>query len=171
MSHDGSRFDRLPESKTDRERADRPTRAAVTTFFDDRYGIDPDVFAPYSFWERGAGKIWAFRGDHSTPLAVEAAGIHVLRTNQRSWKLTTDGSQLLGRHAERNVLTVSDATARRFWRGEDQAVDWPGEDGYLIVARRMAGSRVPLGVGLYIDGMLRSMVPKGRQRELTATSS
>ena len=61
---------------------------------------------------------------------------------------------------------VADAEARRFVAGEDQHVDWDGDWGYLIAAHDLAGDVEPLGVGLFIDGELRSQVPKGRRRKL-----
>lgn len=164
--HVGTRFDRLPMTADERAVPERPTSTAVRAFFRDRFGIPPDRFDGYTFWERGKGKVWAFRGNYSTPLEVEALGIHLLRTRHRSWKPTTDGVQLFGRAASRNVLELADPEARRFWRGEAIDREWDGDPGYVIVARRSVGRREPLGVGLYTDGTLESMVPKGRREDV-----
>ena len=164
--NDGSRFDRLPATPAEREVAGRATREAVLDFWDERYGIDPSAFADYSFWEKGSRKLWAFRGAIDSPIAIESLGITFLRTRQEHWKSTTDAVQRFGRHATRNVLTLSREAARRFVAGEDQAIEWDGDWGYLIVAHDLAGEREPLGVGLYLHGELRSQIPKGRRREL-----
>jgi len=50
--------------------------------------------------------------------------------------------------------------------GDDQDIEWDGDWGYLIVTHDLAGEPEPVGVGLYTYGELRSMVPKGRRREL-----
>lgn len=159
----GTQYDRLPASADDRVVSDRPTREAVVSFFHERYGIPPDTFGEYSFWEKGSGKIWAFAGDAPSPIAVEALGIHVLRTNQRHWKPTTDAVQRFGRDADTHVVALTREQAIRFWRGETQSID--ASAGYVIVTHPIAGEQEPLGVGLSVRGELRSQIPKGRQRD------
>ena len=166
-TNDGSRFDRLPLTADERSVEGRATRRGVLDFWDERYAIAPEIFEGYSFWEKGGGKLWAFRGEAATPLEIEALGMTFLRTRQEHWKPTTNAVQRFGRHATENVVGLSDAEARRFVAGEDQSLDWDGDWGYLIAAHDLAGEREPLGVGLFIDGELRSQVPKGRRRDLT----
>lgn len=164
--NDGSRFDRLPATPEARSVAGRPTREAVLDWWAERYGVSRDVFDGYTFWEKGSGKLWAFRGDLPSPIAVEGLGITFLRTRQDHWKPTTNAVQRFGRHATRNVLCVTEAEARRFVAGEDQEVEHEGDWGYLIVAHELSGAIEPIGVGLYLYGELRSQVPKGRRRQL-----
>jgi NOL1/NOP2/fmu family ribosome biogenesis protein len=171
VSDTAHRFDRLPATPDDRaaDDGDQPTREEVVRFFADRYGIAPAVFEPYSFWERGKGKIWAVRGELDTPVEIEGLGMTVLRTRREHWKPTLSAAQRFGDHADRNVLVLDRAAAATFFAGEDQPVpEWDGEWGYLLVAHDLAGERAVLGVGLYIDGELRSQVPKGRRRDLRA---
>ncbi len=165
-TNDGSRFDRLPATADARTVEGRATRREVLGFWDERYAVAPETFERYSFWEKGAGKVWAFFGEMEGPLAIEALGMTFLRTRQEHWKPTTDATQRFGRHATNNVVELGRDEARRFVAGEDQRVDWDGDWGYLIAAHDVAGEREPLGVGLFIDGELRSQVPKGRRREL-----
>ena len=162
----GRRFDRLPATAAEREVPGRATRAEVVSWFDDRFGIPPDVFESHSFWEKGKGKVWILAGDHRSPIEVEGLGMTILRTRQEHWKPTTDGVQRFGHHATRNVLDLDEEQATRFIAGETQPVDWDGDWGYLICAHELAGGREPIGVGLYVRGELQSMVPKGRRRTL-----
>ena len=159
----GTRFDRLPATDAERTVEARPTREAVVDWWHDRFGVPPATFDDYTFWERGAGKVWAFRGDAPSPIEIQGLGMHVLRTDGEHWKPTTNAVQRFGTRAERNVLVVDAAAATTFVRGEDQPVEWAGDWGYLIVARETAGGVAPLGVGLYLRGELRSQVPKGRR--------
>jgi NOL1/NOP2/fmu family ribosome biogenesis protein len=167
-ANDGSRFDRLPATADERIVEGRATRREVLDFWSERYGIAPETFENYSFWEKGAGKIWAFCGEMESPVEIEALGITFLRTRQEHWKPTTDAVQRFGRHAKKNVIELDGGEAWRFVAGEDQQVGWDGDWGYLIAAHTIAGEREPLGIGLFIDGELRSQVPKGRRRELVS---
>lgn len=164
--HDGQRFDRLPETAADRTDDERPTRQAVVNWWTDRFGIQPDTFDSYSFWERGRGKIWIAYGEEPTPIAIQGLGMTFLRTRGDYWKPTTNAVQRFGNQATRNVISLDTDQAQRFIAGEDQTLDWDGDWGYLIAAQTIAGEQVPLGVGLYVHGELRSMIPKGRRRQL-----
>jgi len=161
------RFDRLPATAEERAVEGRPTRQAVVSWWDERFGIDPDTFQHHTFWERGAGKIWAFRDDFDqpTPVAIEGLGMAVLRTRQEHWKPTTEAAQRWGTAASRNVIHLDEPAAEAFLAGEDQDLAWDGDWGYLIAANDLAGAPEPIGVGLYVHGELQSKVPKGRQRE------
>ena len=165
------RFDRLPATADERRVPDRPTRAAVLGWFEDRFGIPPATFEGYSLWERGAGKIWVLAEDarrepEPDAVDVEALGMTLLRTRQEHWKPTMAGVQKFGGHATRNVLELDGERAARFLAGDEQEVEWEGDWGYLVVSHALAGEVEPLGVGLYTYGTLRSQVPKGRRRDL-----
>ncbi|RJT03407.1 hypothetical protein [Halococcus sp. IIIV-5B] len=164
--NDGSRFDRLPATAADRSVEGRATREEVVEFWHDRYGVSPTVFDEYTFWEKGAGKVWAFAGEMEEPVEIEALGMTCLRTRQEHWKPTTDAAQRFGGHATENVIDLTRDEARRFVAGEDQEIEWDGDWGYLVAAHDVAGEPEPLGVGLYLHDELRSQIPKGRQRDL-----
>jgi NOL1/NOP2/fmu family ribosome biogenesis protein len=166
--NDGQVFDRLPATDDDRRVPGRPSREEVLRWWDDRFGVDASAFDGYSFWEKGAGKLWAFAGRLPGDQAdVEGAGITLLRTRQEHWKPTTSAAVRFARDATRNVVSLEPAEAARFVRGEDQELPrWDGDWGYLVAAHELAGEREPIGVGLYLHGELRSMVPKGNQEEL-----
>jgi len=166
-SNVGDRFDRLPETAADREVEGRATREAVLDWWHERFGIEPETFAEHTFWEKGAGKVWVFRGalpDHTE--RVEATGMTFLRTRQEHWKPTTDAAQRFGRLATRNTIALDEAEAKTFVDGDDQDLDWDGDWGYVIPVHDVAGREEPLGVGLYVYDELKSMVPKGRQRDV-----
>jgi len=165
-TNDSHRFDRLPATAADRTVAERPTRAEVLAFFADRFGIPSAVFADHSFWERGAGKIWALAGEEPDPVEVEGLGMTVLRTRREHWKPTLEAAQRFGDAATANVLHLGRPEARAFLAGHDQELAWDGDWGYLLVRHDLAGAPATLGVGLYLHGELRSQVPKGRQRDL-----
>ena len=180
-TNDGQRFDRLPPTPAERTVEGRVSRQEVLDYYEERFGIPPETFEEYSFWEKGAGKIWIYAGEAPSPTQVEALGMLCLRTRQEHWKPTTDVAQRFGRHASRCVIDLSREEARRFAAGEDQELDWDGDWGYLIATHPVTGGadglsdrdsadergdREPLGIGLYVHGEFRSLVPKGRRRDL-----
>ncbi|MFQ3476102.1 hypothetical protein HKK80_07560 [Halonotius sp. F2-221B] len=183
----GQQFGRLPATAADREVEGRASREEVLDFFADRFGIDPAVFADFTFWEKGKGKIWIFADDAPTPIRVEGLGMTVLRTRQEHWKPTQSAIQRFGGHATKNVIELDGEAAAAFVRGEDQELDWDGDWGYLIAAHEVGvgpegrpvrdgtaverGEREPIGVGLYVYGELRSTVPKGNQESLSPLSA
>ena len=159
----GERFDRLPATSDERVVPGRPTREEVLAYFGERFGIPPETFEGHTFWEKGAGKLWAYAGEANSPTEIEALGITLLRTRQEHWKPTTSAALRFGGTATENVIELGESEAGAFVRGHDQRIEWDGDWGYLIAAHQLAGEREPLGVGLYLHGELRSVVPKGRQ--------
>ena len=157
------RFDRLPARAGD----DRmPSRAGILDWWDARFGVDPEVFAAHTFWERGEGNIWVFYGDVPDPARVDGLGMVCVRTSGHDWKPTTNAAQRFGHHATKNVIELIDEEIDRFVAGESQHIDWSGDRGYALASATIGGERAILGVGQYIEGELRSMVPKGRRRDL-----
>ncbi|MFC7324515.1 hypothetical protein ACFQMF_07975 [Halorubrum rutilum] len=166
-ANDGQRFDRLPETPGDREVEGRASRAEVLDWWEERFGVDGAVFAGYSFWEKGAGKVWIFNGEATDPSGVEAIGMTFLRTRQEHWKPTSRAVSRFGRHATRNVIELDPEQAVTFVAGEDQDLpEWDGDWGYLIATHEVVGESVPIGVGLYLYDELRSVVPKGSRADL-----
>jgi NOL1/NOP2/fmu family ribosome biogenesis protein len=166
MSNDSTQFTRLPATDDEREDPDRATRNEVLDFWNDRFGVPPATFADHTLWERGAGKIWIYRGEPPSPVDIEGLGMTFLRTRQEHWKPTLEAVQRFGHHATTNVVHLDREQAAAFVAGEDQELDWAGDWGYLVVTQNIAGGAEPVGVGLFVYGELRSQVPKGRRREL-----
>ncbi|RLM33393.1 hypothetical protein [Haloarcula sp. Atlit-120R] len=166
MSDQSTEFTRLPEADDEREDPDRATRDEVLEFWQDRFGVPAETFEGYSFWERGAGKLWLYRGRPPSPVDIEGLGMTFLRTRQEHWKPTLEAVQRFGDRASKNVIHLDEDAARAFVAGEDRELDWDGDWGYLVVTHDLAGEAEPAGVGLYVYGELRSQVPKGRRREV-----
>jgi len=166
--NDGQRFDRLPSTAAEREVAGRATRAEVIEWWVNRFGLSSTTFDEYTFWEKGAGKVWIFASDLPTPVDVEGIGMTFLRTRQEHWKPTTNAVQRFGGAATKNVIELAPDEAARFLAGENLEPEWDGDWGYLIAAHEVAGEREPIGVGLYVHDELRSVIPKGRRESLSA---
>jgi len=99
----------------------RASRREVLDWWDERFGIEPTVFEEYSFWEKGAGKVWIFNGEATDPSSeVEAIGMTFLRTRQDHWKPTGRAVSRFGAHATKNVIELDPEQAVTFAAGEDQ---------------------------------------------------
>lgn len=165
--NDGGQFDRLPATPADREVAGRASREEVLDWWETRFGIGHEILEKYTFWEKGAGKVWIYNGEADDPSRVEAIGMTFLRTRQEHWKPTTRAVQRFGHHATRNVVELDPERASRFAAGDNQDLpEWDGDWGYLIAVHRIAGAMEPIGVGLYLYDELRSVVPKGSRADL-----
>ncbi|MFB6100946.1 MAG: hypothetical protein ABEJ73_00085, partial [Haloplanus sp.] len=92
-TNDGQVFDRLPATAAEREVAGRATRAEVIEWWAERFGLPTETFDGYTFWEKGAGKVWVFADDLPTPVDAEGVGMTFLRTRQEHWKPTTNAVQ------------------------------------------------------------------------------
>ena len=157
-------FERLPATEAERDVEGRVTRREVVDYGTDRFGVPAEIFADVTFWEKGAGRIWALSFDLDGPVAIEALGLPILRTRQEFWKPTTDAARRYGTAATRNVIHLDEDPARAFLAGEEQELPWDGDWGYLIVTHDIAGEPEPIGVGRYTYGSLQSMLPKGQRR-------
>lgn len=158
-------FERLPGTGAERVVDGRPSRKAVIAYWADRFAVPPETFADMTFWEKGAGRIWALNHEFPGPVSIEALGLPVLRTRQEFWKPTTVAARRFGGTATQNVIHLDRPAAERFLAGEDQEQPWEGDWGYLIVTHDIAGGPEPIGIGRYTYGSLQSMIPKGRRRE------
>ncbi|ERH04165.1 MAG: hypothetical protein A07HR60_00832 [uncultured archaeon A07HR60] len=166
-SNDGNRLDQLPRSAAERVVPGRITRAELIEWWETRFGVPAETFERFSFWEKGAGKIWVYAGEASDPSDIEALGMLLMRTRQDHWKPTSRAAQRFGGLATKNVISIDGEVAARFVDGTDQELAWDGDWGYLLVTHDLAGEVVPIGVGLYLYGELRSVIPKGSRRDLS----
>ncbi len=167
--NNSSRFDKLPKTEKHRDIDRRPTRKKILKWWKNKFGVNPEVFSKYSFWEKGKGKIWIFRNNQiDSPIEnMESIGILFMRTKRKYWKPTTEAIQKFGRHATKNIIYLELEKASEFISGKNQEIQNKNIDqGYIIVIHRKINQKEPIGVGLYVNEELRSQIPKARQREI-----
>ena len=167
MNSKSTTFDLLLADTTRQKNQTSITRSELLEFWHDRFEIPPKIFKEYTFWEKGHGKIWAFKGNLSKSIQVEALGIRFTTTNQKSWKPTTNSVQVFGHHARKNILLLSFDQVLQFVQGMPLDVDLDSTSGYVIVRGNLSGHDIQIGVGLYSNGILHSQIPKSRQLHLS----
>jgi len=88
-------------------------------------------------------------------------GIRLARVYPYSLKPTTFGMQVLGGHATRNVIDLSDEQAKLLINGGSLSTDVEADNGFVLV--RWRGFVV--GVGFYKRPVLKSQIPRFRPVE------
>lgn len=142
--------------------ASEAERREILDYFSLRFGIPEKAFEGFCFL-KGGRKIWVVR-DHPElekilqEMKAESAGIPLLRTKASSWKPTTAGLHLFGRHATRNVIDLGEDLLRDFLNRENIEGPFSLEPGFVIVRWR---GKV-LGCAVYGKGRLRSQIPQKR---------
>ena len=167
MNSKSTTFDLLLTDTARQKNQTSITRSELLEFWHDRFGISPKIFKEYTFWEKGYGKIWVFKGNLSKSIQIEALGLRFTTTNQRSWKPTTNAVQKFGHHAHKNVLSLPLHQVLQFVQGVPLHMDWDGTSGYVIVRGNLSDHDIQIGVGLYSNGTLYSQIPKSRQLHLS----
>ena len=167
MNSTNATFNLLPFDTSHEQNQSTITRMELLEFWNDRFGIPPEIFKEYTFWEKGSGKIWAFKGNLPQKTEIEALGIRFTTTNQKSWKPTTNAAQKFGHHAHKNILSLPLDQILKFVQGNSLPLDWNGESGYVIVRGTLSNHTIQIGVGLYSNGILHSQIPKSRQLHLS----
>ena len=166
MNSTNATFNLLPFDTSHEQNQSTITRMELLEFWNDRFGIPPEIFKEYTFWEKGSGKIWAFKGNLPQKTEIEALGIRFTTTNQKNWKPTTNAAQKFGHHATKNVLSLPLDQILKFVQRDSLYLDWIGEPGYVIVRGNLSNHTMQIGVGLYSNGILHSQIPKSRQLHL-----
>ncbi len=135
----------------------------VLRYLERRFGIPPEVFQAYAFYD--AGDLWILSKEAADlPIRTfKRKGLRFARyfERDRTVKLTTAAIQLFGRHAKHNVVHLTRDQMLAYVQGLDVNLG-PREgveDGQVIV---MYGTDA-LGSGLYRAGRLKNQLPKGRR--------
>jgi len=93
-------------------------------------------------------------------LRVEVVGMKAFHRIRAFIKPTTRLIQAFGRHATKARVALSREMLASLARGEELPLKGGLENGYVILV--LEGN--PLGLGLLIDGRLRSQIPKSELR-------
>jgi len=118
----------------------------------ERFGIPKEIARKFKFVERGRS-VWAFTGEIIAE-KWESLGIRAFRIG-KDIKPTTDFLRLIGKHATKNVVFISQEEASDFMKGMILKCD-EELHGYVIVRT----DKFILGCGFCKDGKLISMIPK-----------
>jgi len=125
---------------------------------EERFGIAGSQFEDYLLLS--GGQSWFLIRKHHA--VTDAAGLKVVKAGLKAFrkvgafvKPTTRMVQLFGGTATRSRVELDEALLVRLVSGERLKIDLGIENGYVILS--LGGNRI-LGLGLYINGEIRSQI-------------
>ncbi len=140
-------------------------RNHLLSYMDDRFGIPVSHFDDYLLFK--GRQSWSLLRKHhavmdAVGLKVVKAGLKAFRKVGAFMKPTTRMVQLFGRGATRARIELDEDRLARLMAGERLKVDLGIDNGYVILS--LGGNRI-LGLGLYINGEIRSQISKKALRQ------
>ncbi len=139
-------------------------RRAMLAYLEERFGMDSKLFDGYEFVKSGR-KVWITNKEvvnkNFSGMNVEAAGMLFVRWEKKDKiKLTTNGAQLFGMHAKKNVVEISEDKLHDVVCGLNlYDVECDATDGYVILKYK----EHVLGIGLKQGRFIKNMIPKARR--------
>jgi NOL1/NOP2/fmu family ribosome biogenesis protein len=148
------------------ESAGEEDRLYLLSYLEERFGILKSLFDEYLFFKKSKSW-WILK---YSPLVTSISHLKVWRVGLKAFqevgrfvKPTTRMIQIFGRRADRALMDISENDLKKLAAGEFIPADMPVDNGYIILA--MEGG--VLGLGLLIDGFVRSQIPKKDIRLMT----
>ncbi|MCP4681075.1 MAG: hypothetical protein GY864_01930 [Desulfobacterales bacterium] len=142
------------------EFAKEDERHSLLAYLEDRFGIPERLFDDYLMFKRRES--WSIM--KKPPGEGPASQLKVLQTGLKAFhkvgayiKPTTRFIQIFGHAATKARLEIDESGLLKLFSGDELSVDLPIGDGYVIFS--LSENRVP-GLGLLIDGKVRSQMPK-----------
>ena len=134
-------------------------RSHMLGFLEDRFGIQESVFANHYLLRRGR-IVWLLsKNDRLMNLAllrVQSVGLPLLRQVNTQLKPTTAALQLLGPHANKNIVRLTLDQLRELVEEKEIKGDFDTSPGYVIVV----AETLIIGCALSVPGRLISQFPR-----------
>ncbi|MDB9822510.1 hypothetical protein OAC89_02310 [Deltaproteobacteria bacterium] len=141
------------------ESAEEGDRKRLLSYLEERFGIQQTLFNDFLLFKKK--KSWWLIKD--SPLIPRSSGLKVWRVGLKAFqevgsyiKPTTRIIQSFGHKALRAFMDIKEGDLERLAAGEFIPADMEIDNGYIILVMK---GRI-LGLGLLIDGMARSQIPR-----------
>jgi len=145
--------------------AERADQRRIFSYLEQRFGISQTHFADYLLFR--SRKSWFLITNTAyvfsvSQLKVSQAGLRAFQRVGEFLKPTTRFIQAFGRLATRAKLHIDLPQLQALLEGKKIHVDISLDNGYVILA---VGENRVLGLGLYIDHMVSSQLPRKEIRD------
>jgi NOL1/NOP2/fmu family ribosome biogenesis protein len=128
-------------------------------FLQNRFGIQESVFANHHLLRRGR-IVWLLSKDdrlmNLASLPVESVGLPLLRQVNTQLKPTTAALQLLGPHANKNIVSLALDQLRELVERKEIKGEFDTSPGYVIIV----AETIIIGCALSVPGRLISQFPR-----------
>ncbi|MFH1933039.1 MAG: hypothetical protein ABIN18_15790 [Pseudomonadota bacterium] len=135
------------------------------SYLEGRFGIPENVFDDYLMFKRKQSWMIFKNVPHirlASRLKISKMGMKVFHRVSSFVKPTTRMIQHFGQEATKAKLRINEAQLLKLLAGDSIPVDLDLDDGYVILD---LGKRWILGLGLLINGRVRSQLPRKDLRE------
>lgn len=131
---------------------------------EERFGFKEKM--NYYFFEFGGRKIKILSPDFEKldleGMVVENLGMYFARWDKDEVRLSIEGSQLVAKHAKKNVVELDEEKCLEWMSGKTIEVKAQVEEGFVILKCK----DYVVGCGRYSKGRILSFVPKWRRVKL-----
>ena len=136
-----------------------PERGHLVELFRRRFGISGAIFSNYYLFKRGR-TVWLVSKDRRlrdlASVQVKSIGMPLLRWLGPHLKPTSVALQLLGTHANKNIVTLTSAQLRDLVERREIKTEFASTPGYVIVV----STSLIIGCALHLPGRLISQFPR-----------
>ena len=120
----------------------------------------------YHFLEGKDGNIFIMNDELSgfdiSKVRINSLGLYIAQIKNSSVRLSIEGSQIIGPHATKNIIEISDKLARHWIRGID--IPYPEEKGLELNGFQIIRNNDDfLGTGIFKENRILNFVPKARR--------
>jgi NOL1/NOP2/fmu family ribosome biogenesis protein len=138
--------------------AEKEDRAFLLSYMNDRFGIAPDLFDGYLLFKKKKA-FWFMKSSgllqNVSHLKIKRLGIRAFQEVGSFMKPATRIIQYFGHLATKAVIDLEDDQLKILIKGEYLPINLDLENGYVILSYK----EQVLGLGLLIDGKVRSQLP------------
>ena len=132
----------------------------LLAIINDQWGAEIDF--PYAWYQSTKNDLFVVSKDitkiDAQKLRINSVGLYLGEIKHSEVRLSIEGSQLIGPHAKKNVVTLDAEELRHWLRGED-LIKEVKEEGFVIIK---SGDDY-IGTGKVKDGKILNFVPKARR--------
>ncbi|MFC1691393.1 hypothetical protein ACFL0W_04390 [Nanoarchaeota archaeon] len=106
-----------------------------------------------------------FQQEHQKSLRIDALGLYFAEIKKGFFRLSIEGSQLIGPLAKKNILEVDQETMKHWLRGNDlEDVKGDYSDFVIISSKNKTAGKIDYcGTGKYSENKIINYVPKARR--------
>ena len=117
----------------------------------------------YGFLQNSKNRVFIINREISevglARLKINSIGMYFCEVDDKGIRMSIEGSQLIGKHATKNIVEISDEDSKHWLKGEDLQIDNDNLSGFVIIRNRNDF----LGTGKFSKGKILNYVSKSRR--------